>query len=108
MPTTYIDGHLLKGRGIRQMGNGNMGAANTHPGGTRSTSPHLKQKCDSSQCLLVYPNTAAKLGTGTIRNMDNLQHSSTPFGRLCPLLKNKKIGRCGRIKTDDSPSADYP
>ena len=28
IPTAYIAGHLLKGRDIRQMGDGNMGAAN--------------------------------------------------------------------------------
>ena len=28
IPTAYIAGHLLKSRDIRQMGNGNVGAAN--------------------------------------------------------------------------------
>ena len=76
IPTAYIAGHLLKGRDIRQMGDANMGAANTFrelgakvgvavgiiDAGKGALAIFIAQVADSPQVVVLLTGVAAVAG----------------------------------------------
>ncbi|MFC2016250.1 glycerol-3-phosphate acyltransferase [Chloroflexota bacterium] len=95
IPTAYIAGHLLRCKDIRQIGNGNMGAANSNNsadanrGWSGNINSPYQQEYNSSQRPFVCPSTAGMLVVGSHWSACHLQYDPALLGGLHPLSKER-------------------